>query len=661
MSSIYTIEFTDPTLPGKSSFSINPGDFDGPGQLTALPPQPSKSHTSLTLFGQGALRYGQLIGIDFVHLLENFASDGIEPVNPTVGQLWFDSSQNTIKVYNKNEEWVVSTGGTEFFEFPIQSSTMTPVNNFLVSGNLTNLLTTNIVTALGGLAGIGYFSVSGNQKLIFLPGSNFVVSGTPSNDGTYTVNASPAPSFDGTNTLIMVTVLIPASQSAVGLIIPPIPFKVDGTPGGGLNDGTYTVATFTYNGISDTTSITTNEVVPATQTAGGFVQFSPLPLSPALGQIYYDFVSDSMYAWDGSDWIPVFLGNGDLNMNGFKIINLADPTTATGAVNRQFADGRYVNITGDTMTGSLTMSGGGVQVILPNAPTLGTHAANKTYVDTEDGLRVLKAGDTMTGSLTMSGGGVQVILPNAPTLGTHAANKTYVDAAAAAAFPVGGIIDFGGSVAPSGWYFTDGASYPVAGDPNLFAVIGYTFGGSGASFSVPNTNGRTTIDTGAPVQTETFSFTAVAANIITVTSNDDRWITGMLVSIAGTGITVTGSFYIIRVSTTAIRLASSLANAQNGTFIALTPGAGSSVITYTGTTRTLGTTGGEEIHAMSSSELLAHTHPYVRNGGTFTADADDDVPNTMFSPVTSTTSSTGGNSAMNIMQPYIVTKKIIKR
>ena len=615
MSSIYTIEFTDPTLPGKSSFSINPGDFDGPGQLTALPPQPSKSHTSLTLFGQGALRYGQLIGIDFVHLLENFASDGIEPVNPTVGQLWFDSSQNTIKVYNKNEEWVVSTGGTEFFEFPIQSSTMTPVNNFLVSGNLTNLLTTNIVTALGGLAGIGYFSVSGNQKLIFLPGSNFVVSGTPSNDGTYTVNASPAPSFDGTNTLIMVTVLIPASQSAVGLIIPPIPFKVDGTPGGGLNDGTYTVATFTYNGISDTTSITTNEVVPATQTAGGFVQFSPLPLSPALGQIYYDFVSDSMYAWDGSDWIPVFLGNGDLNMNGFKIINLADPTTATGAVNRQFADGRYVNITGDTMTGSLTMSGGGVQVILPNAPTLGTHAANKTYVD----------------------------------------------AAAAAAFPVGGIIDFGGSVAPSGWYFTDGASYPVAGDPNLFAVIGYTFGGSGASFSVPNTNGRTTIDTGAPVQTETFSFTAVAANIITVTSNDDRWITGMLVSIAGTGITVTGSFYIIRVSTTAIRLASSLANAQNGTFIALTPGAGSSVITYTGTTRTLGTTGGEEIHAMSSSELLAHTHPYVRNGGTFTADADDDVPNTMFSPVTSTTSSTGGNSAMNIMQPYIVTKKIIKR
>lgn len=661
MASIYTIEFTDPTLPGKSSFSINPGDYDGPGQLTALPPQPSKSHTSLTLFGQGALRYGQLIGDDFVHLLENFASDGLEPVNPTVGQLWFDSSQNTMKVYNINEEWVVSIGGTEFFEFPIQSSTMTPVNNFLVSGNLTNLLTTNIVTALGGLAGVGYFSVAGNQKLIFLPGSNFVVSGTPANDGTYTVNASPAPSFDGTNTLIMVTVLIPASQSAVGLIIPPIPFKVDGTPGGGLNDGTYTVATFTYNGILDQTTITTNEAVPATQTAGGFVQFSPLPLNPALGQIYYDFVSDSMYAWNGSDWIPVVLGSGgiiaagDLNMNGFKIINLADPTTPTGAVNVQFADTNYVNVTGDSMTGSLSM--GTNQITSLGAPVAGTDAANKTYVDT----KVTKTGDTMTGNLTMSGAGVQVILPNAPTIGTHATNKTYVDAAVASAFPSGGMIDFGGSVAPSGWYLTDGASYTVAGDPDLFAVIGYTFGGSGASFNVPNNNGRTTIGPGAAVQTETFSFTAVAANIITVTSNNDRWITGMLVSIAGTGITVTGSFYIIRVSTTAIRLASSLANAQNGTFIALTPGAGSSVITYTGTTRTLGTTGGEETHAMSISELLSHTHVYTRYGGLFTADADDDVANTMFSPTSISTSAAGGNSAMNITQLYIVTPKIIKR
>lgn len=41
----------------------------------------------------------------------------------------------------------------------------------------------------------------------------------------------------------------------------------------------------------------------------------------------------------------------------------------------------YVDVIGDTMTGNLTMSGAGVQVILPNAPTAATHATNKQYVD----------------------------------------------------------------------------------------------------------------------------------------------------------------------------------------------------------------------------------------------------------------------------------------
>ncbi len=44
-------------------------------------------------------------------------------------------------------------------------------------------------------------------------------------------------------------------------------------------------------------------------------------------------------------------------------------------------DSLYVNVGGDTMTGTLTMSGAGIHVILPNAPTAGTHAANKDYVD----------------------------------------------------------------------------------------------------------------------------------------------------------------------------------------------------------------------------------------------------------------------------------------
>ena len=44
-------------------------------------------------------------------------------------------------------------------------------------------------------------------------------------------------------------------------------------------------------------------------------------------------------------------------------------------------DSHYVNVTGDTMTGTLTMSGAGVHIVLPNTPTSPQHAANKAYVD----------------------------------------------------------------------------------------------------------------------------------------------------------------------------------------------------------------------------------------------------------------------------------------
>lgn len=46
----------------------------------------------------------------------------------------------------------------------------------------------------------------------------------------------------------------------------------------------------------------------------------------------------------------------------------------------------------------------------------------------------------------------------------------------------------GTSTLPTGWILANGASLSTATYPALFAVIGYNFGGSGASFNVPNMN-----------------------------------------------------------------------------------------------------------------------------------------------------------------------------
>lgn len=49
----------------------------------------------------------------------------------------------------------------------------------------------------------------------------------------------------------------------------------------------------------------------------------------------------------------------------------------------------------------------------------------------------------------------------------------------------GQFFDYGGASAPAGALVRDGASYPTASYPALFAAIGYNWGGSGANFNVP--------------------------------------------------------------------------------------------------------------------------------------------------------------------------------
>ena len=177
------------------------------------------------------------------------------------------------------------------------------------------------------------------------------------------------------------------------------------------------------------------------------------------------------------------------------------------------------------------------------------------------------------------------------------------------------------------------------------------------TFVTPNTSGRALVNTGAAVTTETLASQAASSNAVVVASNTQKWITGMpvvLSSVSGFSGLTNGTWYLVRTDSTHVKFATTLANAQNGT-VATVTGTGTAVLTYTGETRTLGEVGGEETHAMSVTELLAHTHQARIAGGP--PSTLGGIDNTL---TTGPTTSTGGNAAMNIVQPYLALNYIIK-
>jgi hypothetical protein len=71
--------------------------------------------SDITLVGKNASSYGEFFNENFIHILENFANTS-SPNYPIMGQLWYDTSEGRLKVYDGNGFKV--SGGTIVSDLP---------------------------------------------------------------------------------------------------------------------------------------------------------------------------------------------------------------------------------------------------------------------------------------------------------------------------------------------------------------------------------------------------------------------------------------------------------------------------------------------------------------------------------------------------------------
>jgi microcystin-dependent protein len=249
--------------------------------------------------------------------------------------------------------------------------------------------------------------------------------------------------------------------------------------------------------------------------------------------------------------------------------------------------------------------------------------------------------------------------------------KAYVDALGTLAFvPTGAIMPFASDTPPTGFLVCDGSAVSRSTYSVLYGVTSTNFGaGNGSTtFNIPDLRNR--FPMGSGTATKVATFVSRASNVITVSGISDaannEFQTGQAVlytaaSGAMTGLTHNTVYYVVRVSNLTFSLATTLALAQAGTVISLSSdGTGTQTFTKTLTARTLGQTGGEETHAMSSTELVPHTHTATVSDAVNNAAANFGGAANGGSTSTATTNSDGGNVAMNVLNPFAVISYIIK-
>lgn len=343
MSDTYIISPTDGNE--TRSFSISPYTNNGETSpiSNVLDPSAVTADTSLLFLGRASNNYGERLQENFLHLLENFSSE-VEPNNPVHGQLWFDKNDNTLKIFkttelgiydldtfslntiivemkgnpnsthfSKNRDALISrfSGGYKFNIYNVNGNL---VGKFIATSSTPNINVARFNININTTTNVEVPSTPGVTPIIQTIGSwKSVQEVDPS-----VLNGALFDTFDS-----RVTDLDACNNNIIN--IQPM-FLGDSSKAYYAVPKTYVDTNFVKN-VGD--SINGNLIVDGTLTVTGTSTFQDDVIinAPAI-----------------------------LNMTGSKINNLGTPTLGSDAANKNYVDNNFVELSGDIMTGVLTLN-----------------------------------------------------------------------------------------------------------------------------------------------------------------------------------------------------------------------------------------------------------------------------------------------------------------
>lgn len=368
-------------------------------------PGGSQTNSTLRLYGRGATEWGEAVDEDLIRLTENFAG-ATPPHYPISGQLWFQVN------YYWHDSSATDLQG--WWEYRYSTSTST--------WGWTKINSTGVIsgTALVNPT-IGSFYFNSTSRVLYRWDTAYA-----QETSSWMIRCFSESNLNGVapTSAPQQSVKVYDAYSNGGQWVAPVSFAVS------------LVA----------------------------------PTNPQTGTVWYDLSTGQLKVWNGNSWSTILgpsnggsqVVSGNLDMNNFSIIHVADSTPAAGNTNAingesvfNYVSSSLTSLTGSIAAGYLALTGG-------------TVSGNVTIAGTTTLNTVTTSSATINGILNLSGHAISNVAN--PVNNQDAATKSYVDTAV-----TGAITTINSTLAGSYAVVTNGNSYstytPKDGDIQVVGQV----------------------------------------------------------------------------------------------------------------------------------------------------------------------------------------------